>query len=152
AATLRGGIADGDGCVTTGSDGLRLWQFDEAVAYAAADNATAITSQLLAVGDWVDAAAVCCGDVDGDGRDDVVGLAASRLSILTMLATSTGVFVPGPTIATAQPAYGIALVATSLGGPQRIAVSTMSGVTLHDPFALPITSVPSPLAAYEYLQ
>jgi hypothetical protein len=152
AATLRGGIANRDGCVTAGDDGLRLWHFDEALAYTAADNATAITSQLLAAGGWIDAAAVCCGDVDGDGRDDVVGLAASRLSILTMLATSTGVFVPGPTIAVAHPAYSIALVATSLGGPQRIAVSTMSGVTLHDPIAVPITSVPSPLGAYEYPQ
>ena len=142
-ATLSGVLPGKDLLVTVSDSGLQLHERDSALA-------TWKTPIVLHDGQsaWGDAIAVAVGDLDGDGDQDIAGIASDGQTILTELQVSGGTFATGATFTSAPVAYDILLCnwveQPAASGSLEIALLAYGALEVYDSSGGQLASAPAP--------
>lgn len=124
---IRGASPEGRGAVVVvDAVGLR--------GYWLADGATSFSSILIDSSAWAGATLVKAADLDGDGDDDVIGLAADGMTLLTCFANGPpGSFSPGPSRTLTSLVSAIEPIRWDADLPLEIACLTAVGVEIVQP-------------------
>lgn len=147
-AVLEDVPGDRDLLVTVSAAGLELHRRDS--PQPSWDAPQVLFGALSA---WADALAVRVADLDGDGDQDLAGLASNAQTVLTVLQTAPGVFAGGPSFACDPFAYDLQLFNWTeqplASGSREIAVLTPGSLQVFDASGTLLTSgsAPGPMLA-----
>jgi hypothetical protein len=124
-ATLSGGHPAGlDAVAVVSAAGLELWWWDSGLS--------GLVSQSLNTTTWAGAGTVRTADLDADGDQDLYGVAADGITVLTLLAGSGGSYVAGSSFVAPTAVDALEAVLWDADAPRELAVMTALGVEVRE--------------------